>query len=203
MKNQLYGLADIADGTGEIWLVNGEPVIWQCWQVKVPAVCGIYGEGILLDDIVDKLKAKGVKRVDVGFDLDSTGEGGGKIAWSKLRHEFEVVVHILPSELGEGGDVGDLFVRCDGDNNKFREELRSLPQADTEGWEDEALKAQIDLIRNDADTPVFEQRRIISQLIIANLKTKGFFIIAGTSSYFWFYVGLTPVNLNVNTSQKH
>lgn len=193
MKNQLYGLADIANGTEETWLVNGEPAVWQSWQAGVPALCGIYGEGILPSDIVDKLRAKGVKRVNVGFDLDSTGERGGKIAWSKLRREFEVVVHTLPSELGEGGDVGDLFVRCDGDNNKFREELWSLPQANTEGWENEALKAQIDLIRTDVDIPVFEQRRIISQLIITNLKTKGFFIIAGTGSYFWFYDKLKRV----------
>jgi hypothetical protein len=98
-----------------------------------------------------------------------------------------VIVRILPDELGKGGDVGDLFTRCNGDEAIFRRDLESLPQADTEGWEDDALKAQIDLIRASSELQDFEQRRLISRLIITSLKGKGFLINAGAGNYFWFY----------------
>jgi len=185
--NQLYGLADIADGTKEIWLVNGEVSVWQCWQAGIPAICGVCGEGKLPDDAGDLLKAKGVEMVNVVFDLDEAGEKGAKTVWATLGPKFTVIVRALPTDLGKGGDVGDLFVRHNGDATAFKQALASLPQADTEGWEDEALKVQIDLIRYDDDVPLFKQRQIISKLIIDNLRLKGFFIVADSGSYFWFY----------------
>lgn len=187
VQNQLYGLADIADGTKEIWLVNGEPAVWQCWQAEIPAVCGIYGEGQLPEDTVDQLKARGVELVNVVFDLDTTGKKGSKAVWAILRHKFTVIIRMLPTDLGKGGDVGDLFTRCNGDETTFKQALGSLPQADTEGWEDEALKAQIDLIRTSGELEDFEQRRLISHLVITNLKSKGFLINTGAGDYFWFH----------------
>jgi len=186
VKNQLYGLSDIANNTKEIWIVNGEPTVWQCWQAGIPAICGIFGEGKLPDNAIDQLKAKGIEKINLCFDLDDKGDKAAKLIWRKLKRDFEVSIRILPENLGKGGDIGDLFIKLKGDSAKFAQELQALPEADTEGWEEAGIRAEIRLIRSDKSIPIFERKEAISKLIIGNLKEKGFFV-AADGNYYWFY----------------
>ena len=125
--NQLYGLDRIPRGTREIWLVNGEPSVWACFQAGVPAVCGIAGEGNLPKDAASTLMAHGVRHVRICFDLDEAGETGALRAAASLRPPLLVTICRLPAALGPGGDVGDLYSSLGGDDEAFRDALRSLP----------------------------------------------------------------------------
>lgn len=185
--SQLYGLADIPDGTSEIWLVNGEVSVWQLWQAGVSAVSGIFGEGNLPDDAAEQLKAKGVKKINVCLDTDKSGREGAREVWEKLKDDFEILVRLLPESLGEGSDIGDLFVSLGGDPQKFVETIYSLPLADTEEWEKSSLKATIERIRLSSDLRAYQQKQLISKVIASDLKKKGFFVVDDNGYYYWFH----------------
>ncbi|MBI4332918.1 MAG: AAA family ATPase [Chloroflexi bacterium] len=126
--NQLYGLADVENGTMEAWLVNGEPAVWVCWQAGIPAVCGIYGEGELPDDAVKDLKNKGGQVVNIIPDLDPAGKASALTYYNVLKADFKVKIRQLPEYLGEKADVADLFLWCHGEG--FTKALSELPEVD-------------------------------------------------------------------------
>ncbi len=124
--NQLYGLDDVPDGAREVWLVNGEPASWVCYQAGVPATCGIYGEGQLPPDSAELLKNKGVRTVNVPPDRDHAGlQAAHKV--STLLQGLNVVVRPLPAELGDKADLCDLYNWVSGDDGRFRQALVGLP----------------------------------------------------------------------------
>jgi hypothetical protein len=135
VKNQLHGLNDIPDGSKEVWLVNGEPAVWTMWQVGVPAVCGIFGEGKIPADAVPQLKDKGVARIDYVADKDEAGEIAAKLTWRVLNSDFEVIPKKLPNYLSRGADIADLYHWCGGDNERFKQALEELENVDTLQWE--------------------------------------------------------------------
>lgn len=137
--NQLYGLEEVPEQTPEVLIVNGEPAVWVCWQARIPAVCGLYGEGHLPDGALDALLAKGVKTITVVPDLDEPGERAALSifdafldapAWKHLDTSdgIEFALVKLPKELGEGSDLVDLYVWCEGNDDAFRKALAELPR---------------------------------------------------------------------------
>ena len=124
--NQLYGADDIPQGTSEIWLVNGEPAVWACFQAGLPAVCGLFGEGRLPDGAGALLKKLGAKKVNIVYDLDEAGYRAAAKATEALQDDLEVNIRELPGELGLHGDVGDLFVWYHGDAAAFSTAMHGL-----------------------------------------------------------------------------
>lgn len=127
VRNQLYGLDRIPEGTEEVWLVNGEPSVWACHQAGLHAVCGIFGEGRLPDGAAVELMRRGVRHVRICFDLDPAGEAGALRAAAALRPPLTVTVHRLPAALGEHADIGDLYSALGGDDQVFLATVQALP----------------------------------------------------------------------------
>lgn len=126
-RSTLYGLADITPGTDLVYLVNGEPSVWVCWQAGIPAVCA-YGEGNLPTEPLKRLQNLGVKAIRIVPDLDLAGEGSAARNGELIRDAgLEVSAARLPDYLGEKGDVADLYLWSKGDDKKFRAELQELP----------------------------------------------------------------------------
>lgn len=137
--NQLYGFIDVPESTTEIFLVNGEPSVWVCHQANIPAICGLFGEGNLPEDTTSQLEAIGVEVINVVLDLDDAGRKAADKVVSEIKGNFKVRVLQLPVELGEHGDVCDLYMWHGVDNDTFRQALADLPEADVEalwaaGW---------------------------------------------------------------------
>lgn len=135
--NQLYGLEEIPQNAEEVLIVNGEPAVWVCWQAGIPPVCGLYGEGRLPEGTLEALLAKGVKTITVVPDLDEPGKRAALTTFDAfldapaLKHlgpldEIEFAWVKLPVELGDGADLGDLCVWCQGDDDAFRKALANL-----------------------------------------------------------------------------
>jgi len=129
-SNQLYGIKDIALGTAEIWLVNGEPAVWVMHQAGIPAICCIYGEGNFPRNTIQTLRDKGIKTINIPYDLDEAGQSAAIKASNTLEAAFNISLKQLPSHLGEKGDICDLFVWFGGDSNSFEKALRELPEVE-------------------------------------------------------------------------
>lgn len=130
VRNQLYGAKWLGDDT-EIWWVGGEPDCLICWQAGLPAVCA-FGEGNVPRHAIEILKNKNVDFVHIVLDRDEAGQRGAQIIADALyRAGIFAVVHELPPELGEHGDVGKLYLWHHCDDEAFVKAMRSLPE--TEG----------------------------------------------------------------------
>lgn len=138
--NQLYGLENVPNEIAEVWLLNGEPAIWVSWQASIPAICGIYGEGKLPENIVQELKVKGIQSINIPYDLDVPGEEATVRDYEALNSAFKVRIRQLPAHLGEHGDVCDLYNWCGGDPDAFRQALEGLPEIDSETLGNELVK---------------------------------------------------------------
>lgn len=136
-SNQFYRLEDILPDTKEIWLPNGEPAKWVMWQANIPAICGIYGEGQLPENAVQLLKEKGVQTINIPCDLDTPGKEAAIKDYHALKDAFKVRIRQLSSELGEHGDVCDLYKWCGADNDAFKRALEILPEVDLAVFESE------------------------------------------------------------------
>lgn len=136
--NQLYGLDEVPQGAEEVFIANGEPAVWVCYQAGVPGICGVYGEGHLPGEALTRLLGKGVKKIIIVPDLDEPGRRAALFDFndflddSALKHldpsddvEFQVLQ--LPQELGEGADLADLYVWCGGNDEQFHKALANLP----------------------------------------------------------------------------
>lgn len=186
VPNQLYGLGNIAQGTEKICIANGEPVVWQLWQVGIPSVCGLYGEGKLPADAISKLQNMGVSQVMLYPDLDDAGLQAAKDLYFNLHNTFDVTIYTLPPELGLHGDLGDLFVQCAGDREKFTSILQSLPKFNAESWESASIETKIESVRKEKELASFEKKKIIAEIVIDDLRSRGFFINA-VGEYYWFW----------------
>ncbi len=129
----LYGLGEVVPGAERVYLVNGEPSVWVCWQAGIPAVCA-FGEGNLHPDAVKRLADLGVGEVRILLDLDQAGEKSTLRDVEIIRDsELNVSAGQLPDYLGEKGDVADLYLWLKGDDAAFRKELEELPDKDLPG----------------------------------------------------------------------
>ena len=125
-RSILYGIDDVIRGE-PVYLVNGEPSVWTCYQAGVPAVCA-FGEANLTDAQVESLIDAGVSSVRVVLDRDLAGERATVRDLDMLRAAgLEAKPCELPDYLGDKGDVSDLYVWHGADDDKFRVSLETLP----------------------------------------------------------------------------
>lgn len=106
-----YGLEQAKKHPGPIYLVEGEPSVWACWQSGVAAVCGLVGAGQSIAALVEPLRATG-RDIRIAYDIDAPGKQGAEKAAKELRAAgIACQIVDLPADLGEGGDVDDLHRR--------------------------------------------------------------------------------------------
>ena len=114
---------------GSLFVVNGEPSVWACFQSGVAAVCTAAGESGIPRDFTP-VRALGVPMVVV-YDLDWTGQKGAHNLVERLKEEgISARAVLLPLDLGQHGDVDDLHRKV-GDGG-LRAHLARLPKS-TEG----------------------------------------------------------------------
>jgi DNA primase len=120
-----YGLDRIAAQIPEnqsrwprIYIVNGEPSVWQGAQNAIPAVCTLAGEGAVPAALILDLAARGVSCVRVVYDLDEAGARGADLMVKALRVAGikDAAAITLPESLGPRGDFDDLCRRYGKDS---------------------------------------------------------------------------------------
>ena len=127
----LYGTKTIRPGE-PVYLVNGEPSVWACFEAGVPAFCLAGGEGAqLTTELIQQIAAASPRVVRVAYDRDPTGLNGARKAVAQLRAGgIEAVALELPEKVGDKGDVDDLH-RWEG--ARLGEALGELPELPTGG----------------------------------------------------------------------
>ena len=118
------------DGGGPVYVVNGEPSVWACYQSGVPAVCTCSTEDAArrsLEPILPELVATGAP-LRIVYDRDDAGRRGAIRLRDALRAAggADVLVLELPDSLPEKGDVDDLH-RAAGDDG-LAAALADLPE---------------------------------------------------------------------------
>jgi len=105
-----YGLDKVtALGGSDLYIVNGEPSVWACFQEGIPAVCPC-GEGTKVKpEMLEALKSSGFPQFKVVFDLDAAGRKGAIAMVNALKKDgLSAEALELPAELGSKADVDDL-----------------------------------------------------------------------------------------------
>lgn len=105
-----YGLDKATPlGGNDLYIVNGEPSVWACYQEGVPAVCPC-GEGTKVKpEMLEALKSSGFSKFRIVFDRDAAGIKGATAMVNALSEAgLSVQALELPSELGPKADVDDL-----------------------------------------------------------------------------------------------
>ena len=101
-----YGLAESFGLDGPIYLVEGEPSVWQCAQRGVAAVCTMMGISGA-DQIAAELAEDG-REVVVAYDADAAGRKGTRAALEALRAAGVECRAVALPERWPGFDVDDL-----------------------------------------------------------------------------------------------
>ncbi len=131
-KRHLYGVKTIRPGE-PVYLVNGEPSVWACYEAGVPAFCLGGGEGAkLTPEMLEQLSESDPGVVRVAYDRDAAGRSGAHAAAAQLREAgIQAVAVELPAKLGPKGDVDDLH-RWEGPGlGEVLAALPELPAGDT------------------------------------------------------------------------
>lgn len=113
-----------------VYIVAGAPDVWVMHRAGLPAVSFMAGEnfGVPTPRAIDKLLKIGMKEAIVIYDVDEAGEEGAEKLALELNEEgVTTYVLELPEELGKGGDVTDLWRLCEGDADRFVDELTRCP----------------------------------------------------------------------------
>ena len=132
LRTTMYGMEEAA-GHETVYLVNGEPSVWVCWQAGIPAVCA-FGEGNLSEESVRRIGDLGVQEIRIVLDLDQAGEASTSRAADIIQSAGLVASAAqLPSELGQHGDVADLYLWCRADDEAFKQALAALPDKEVSG----------------------------------------------------------------------
>jgi hypothetical protein len=125
----VYGLTHVAEGTGSVYVAAGEIDCITLLEAGYPAVSFLTGEsGEPSTRAIRKLIDRGIGAVCLVYDLDDAGrEGALKTGSACARQGLQVHLLTLPEDLGEGGDVNDLWRRCGGDRDTFVQALEACP----------------------------------------------------------------------------
>jgi DNA primase len=107
-----------------LYVVNGEPSVWACYESNVPAVCTLLGEtGVPDAEMIHQIIHLRTP-VRVVYDLDVAGaKGGARVLACLLHAGVKAAVLGLSSVLPKGGDVDDLHRRV---GDRLAESLRKL-----------------------------------------------------------------------------
>jgi len=134
-KDCVYGLSHIASSHQAAYVAAGEIDCVTFHQAGCPAVTFLAGEdGVPSPKAIRKLLARGIRSVCFAYDLDETGRKGAiHVGQACAREGLQVSILTLPEDLGEKGDVNDLWRRCGGDRDAFIQELEACSTTPLEG----------------------------------------------------------------------
>lgn len=133
----IYNLERIRDKLPKeklVYICAGPPDVWVMQRAKFPAISFVAGEGGLPSSrAISKLKGADIREVIIIYDQDEAGrDGAQKLAVELGQSGIDATGLILPEDLGEGGDLTDLWVRCGGDADAFAEALAT--QTEKKVW---------------------------------------------------------------------
>ena len=128
-KDLVYGLSHIPEGTETIYIAAGEIDDITLLEAGYDAVSFLAGEGTAPSTrAIHKLIEHGIRAAVFVYDVDKAGrEGAPKVSEACVREGLQVHIVQLPDDLGEGGDINDLWIRCDGDREAFAQALEACP----------------------------------------------------------------------------
>jgi hypothetical protein len=125
----VYGLSHFTSDNQAAYLAAGEIDCITFHQAGYPAVTFLAGEdGVPSPKAIRKLLARGMRSICFAYDVDETGRKGAiDVGKACAREGLQVSILTLPEDLGEKGDVNDLWRRCGGDRAAFVEALEACP----------------------------------------------------------------------------
>lgn len=108
-----------------VYVCAGAPDVWVMTRAGFPAISFLAGEGNMPNQrALNKLTEAGIKEVYVIYDVDQMGqEASEKLAIELAQVGLAVTTIKLPEDLGEGGDLTDLWLRVGCNPDAFEEAL--------------------------------------------------------------------------------
>lgn len=183
-----YGLAEALSHDGPIYVVNGEPSVWSCWQYGVAAVCTLSGEGSYpSSDDLARLATHG-RQIKIVFDLDDSGRKG---AQGLANAFYNVDVDVEIRSLGEAFE--QLALEHEITRKGFDvDDLSRLVQENLKSW---LIDLAITPIVIDESKPVPQDsaQYTMAQTVLQRLKSKSGPPIVFTGDGFWKYSARTGV----------
>lgn len=124
-----------------VYVCAGAPDVWIMTRAGFPAISFLAGEGNMPNQrAINKLTEAGIKEVYVVYDVDPTGaDSTEKLAVELAQAGLAVTTIQLPEDLGKGGDLTDLWRRCEGDADAFEQ---ALDQTEKRVWPAEDVPAR-------------------------------------------------------------
>ena len=128
-KDLVFGLSHITDGQEVAYAAAGIIDCMTFLEAGFPAVSFLAGESSEPSTrAIRKLIERGIRAVCLAYDLDDAGKDGAlKTGRACAREGLQISILTLPDDLGEKGDVNDLWRRCGGDRDAFIEALEACP----------------------------------------------------------------------------
>jgi len=128
-RDCVYGLSQVAEGAESVYIAAGEIDCITLLEAGYPAVTFLAGENsVPSPKAIRKLIDRGIGTVRLAYDLDDAGkEGALRVGRACAREGLRVSILTLPDDLGEKGDVNDLWRRCRGDRDAFSQALEACP----------------------------------------------------------------------------
>lgn len=128
-KDCVYGLSQVAEGAETIYVAAGQIDCITLLEGGYPAVSFLAGEGSEPSArAIRKLIEHGIRAIRLVYDLDDAGKKGAvNTGRASAREGLQVAILTLPDDLGQGGDVNDLWRRCGGDRAAFTTALEACP----------------------------------------------------------------------------
>ncbi len=128
-KDLVFGLSHIAPGQEAAYAAAGQIDCITLLEAGYAAVTFLAGEGSEPSArAILKLLARGIRSLCFVYDLDEAGRRGTiDVGRACAREALQVSILTLPDDLGEKGDVSDLWRRCRGDHDAFIQALEACP----------------------------------------------------------------------------
>jgi len=128
-KGCVYGLSHVAAGAETVYVAAGEVDCITLLEASYPAVTFLAGENsVPSPKAIRKLLDRGIQSLCFVYDLDEAGRKGAiDVGRACVREGLQISILTLPDDLGEKGDVSDLWRRCGGNRDAFVQALESCP----------------------------------------------------------------------------
>lgn len=183
VKRVLYQLPRLLSNPDPVIIVEGEKDANRLWELGFTATTNPGGAGKWRDEYNDYLKNREVVIIP---DNDEVGKKHALQIAKSLSSAKSVKIVEIPN-LPPKSDVSD-FLNNGGTAEDLRKLIEKTPSINFSSFEkiEESLKATIVEIRKNQKLKSFEKKAKISQLIIDDLKTKGFLISTDEERYFFY-----------------
>jgi hypothetical protein len=162
----------ILSAGGICWYVSGEADVWAMHSARVRHVLSAFGESYVITDLVDTLRALGVRLVRLAPDLDDSGtKWSRKVAYILKESDIRLDAFQLPGSLGPKGDLGKAWQEYQG-NVPFEHWLLSLPSLEITPEENHPHKLVPDKTLGEP-VPAGYRELVIKALGVGRFKSDG------------------------------